>query len=226
MRKSRDVWHVSGVLPTCYISKGNPSIRWDSVGYSVEQEFRAIPTKSEEIGAIMPIRKAPKIGDLESPPISTLEAPEPHGSGAFPCHSRDSGPSHLTPDTAGWGRMGHTKWHGSGTACGMRCRATSPTEGGHVGRRAFGSIRKIPSGRFQARYTGPDGQKYPAPSTFARKSDADAWLDPPDHIRPLNRPGMKPNAQTPQPRRRRTRLPRSPRGTRTAAPQYDPQPLH
>lgn len=65
------MWHVSGVLPTCYISKGNPSIRWDSVGYSVEQEFRAIPTKSEEIGAIMPIRKAPKIGDLESPPIST-----------------------------------------------------------------------------------------------------------------------------------------------------------
>ena len=45
-----------------------------------------------------------------------------------------------------------------------------------MGRRAFGSIRKISSGRFQARYTGPDGQKHPAPSTFARKSDADAWL--------------------------------------------------
>lgn len=43
-------------------------------------------------------------------------------------------------------------------------------------KRGFGSIRKIPSGRFQARYVGPDGERYAAPSTFARKGDADAWL--------------------------------------------------
>ena len=51
-------------------------------------------------------------------------------------------------------------------------------KGGLVARskRGFGSIRKIPSGRFQARYVGPDGERYTAPSTFARKGDADAWL--------------------------------------------------
>ena len=43
-------------------------------------------------------------------------------------------------------------------------------------RRAFGSIRKINGGRFQARYTGPDGGKYTAGQTFARRSDASAWL--------------------------------------------------
>ena len=43
-------------------------------------------------------------------------------------------------------------------------------------RRAFGSIRKISGGRFQARYTGPDGGKYTAGRTFVRRSDASAWL--------------------------------------------------
>lgn len=43
-------------------------------------------------------------------------------------------------------------------------------------RRAFGSIRKISGGRFQARYTGPDGGKYTAGQTFVRRSDASAWL--------------------------------------------------
>lgn len=44
------------------------------------------------------------------------------------------------------------------------------------GKRGFGSIRKVSSGRFQARYTGPDSKTHNAPTTFARKSDADAWL--------------------------------------------------
>jgi hypothetical protein len=44
------------------------------------------------------------------------------------------------------------------------------------GRRQFGSIRKRPSGRFQARYTGPDGKTYNAPNTFERKTDASKWL--------------------------------------------------
>ena len=48
---------------------------------------------------------------------------------------------------------------------------------GKAGRRQFGSIRKLPSGRWQARYAGPDGQPVRAPSTFATKGDAGRWLD-------------------------------------------------
>ena len=42
--------------------------------------------------------------------------------------------------------------------------------------RHFGNIRKLPSGRYQARYRGPDGQMRSAPSTFGRKTDAALWL--------------------------------------------------
>ncbi len=42
--------------------------------------------------------------------------------------------------------------------------------------RAFGTIRKLPSGRWQARYRGPDGLLRSAPSTFTRKGDAARWL--------------------------------------------------
>ncbi|WP_406126781.1 site-specific integrase [Streptomyces canus] len=43
-------------------------------------------------------------------------------------------------------------------------------------RRQFGRVRKLPSGRYQARYVGPDGLLRPAPETFATKRDADDWL--------------------------------------------------
>ncbi|UFQ15650.1 MULTISPECIES: tyrosine-type recombinase/integrase [Streptomyces] len=43
-------------------------------------------------------------------------------------------------------------------------------------RRQFGRVRKLASGRYQARYVGPDGQLRPAPETFRTKKDADAWL--------------------------------------------------
>lgn len=43
-------------------------------------------------------------------------------------------------------------------------------------KRTFGRIRKLSSGRFQARYPGPDGIDRPAPETFATKRDADDWL--------------------------------------------------
>ncbi|MFF1557327.1 tyrosine-type recombinase/integrase [Streptomyces sp. NPDC058279] len=43
-------------------------------------------------------------------------------------------------------------------------------------RRQFGRVRKLPSGRYQARYLGPDGQLRPAPETFRTKRDADDWL--------------------------------------------------
>ena len=48
--------------------------------------------------------------------------------------------------------------------------------------RYFGTVRKLPSGRFQARYFGADGQRRSAqradggPLTFQTKSDAEAWL--------------------------------------------------
>jgi integrase len=42
--------------------------------------------------------------------------------------------------------------------------------------RQFGSVRALPSGRFQARYRGPDGRLRSGPHTFARKSDAARWL--------------------------------------------------
>lgn len=48
--------------------------------------------------------------------------------------------------------------------------------------RYFGSVRKLKSGRLQARYTGPDGRRYEAktpegkPLTFDTQGDAEAWL--------------------------------------------------
>ncbi|MDX3129878.1 tyrosine-type recombinase/integrase [Streptomyces europaeiscabiei] len=43
-------------------------------------------------------------------------------------------------------------------------------------RRQFGRVRKLPSGRYQARYVGPDGLLRPASETFRTKKDADDWL--------------------------------------------------
>lgn len=39
-----------------------------------------------------------------------------------------------------------------------------------------GRVRQLPSGRWQARFTGPDGRSRPAPQTFDTKLDASAWL--------------------------------------------------
>ena len=43
-------------------------------------------------------------------------------------------------------------------------------------RRRFGRLRQLPSGRWQARYPGPDGTDHPAPDTFATKTEAETWL--------------------------------------------------
>jgi integrase len=43
-------------------------------------------------------------------------------------------------------------------------------------RRGFGAIRKLPSRRYQASYTGPDIVRHKAPQTFATREDAEAWL--------------------------------------------------
>jgi integrase len=40
----------------------------------------------------------------------------------------------------------------------------------------FGSLRTLPSGRIQVRYTGPDGLTHKAPFTFDTKGDAETWL--------------------------------------------------
>jgi integrase len=45
-----------------------------------------------------------------------------------------------------------------------------------VSKREFGTVRKLPSGRWQARYPGPDGLRRTAPETFATKTDATAYL--------------------------------------------------
>lgn len=44
------------------------------------------------------------------------------------------------------------------------------------GKRRFGWVRKLPSGRYQASYLGPDGRRHYAPETFTGERDADRWL--------------------------------------------------
>jgi integrase len=44
-------------------------------------------------------------------------------------------------------------------------------------RRAFGQLRQLPSGRWQAAYTGPDGNRHKAPRTYAVEDDAIGWLN-------------------------------------------------
>lgn len=44
------------------------------------------------------------------------------------------------------------------------------------GKRGFGSIRTMPSKRYQASYVGPDTRRHFAPLTFDTKQDAEGWL--------------------------------------------------
>lgn len=41
----------------------------------------------------------------------------------------------------------------------------------------FGSVRRLPSGRFQARYRPVDGDPITAPTTFATAAEAEAFLE-------------------------------------------------
>jgi integrase len=43
-------------------------------------------------------------------------------------------------------------------------------------KRRFGRVRQLTSGRWQARYAGPDGIDRAAPETFVTKTDAEVWL--------------------------------------------------
>lgn len=44
-------------------------------------------------------------------------------------------------------------------------------------RRPFGSVERLPSGRFRARVLGIDGRYVAAPLTFATRKDASTWVD-------------------------------------------------
>ena len=39
-------------------------------------------------------------------------------------------------------------------------------------RRRFGRVRKLPSGKYQASFVGPNGRRQNAPDTFLTKTDA------------------------------------------------------
>ena len=45
-----------------------------------------------------------------------------------------------------------------------------------MARRSFGTTRRLPSGRWQARYATKDGERITAPDTFRTKADANRWL--------------------------------------------------
>lgn len=64
----------------------------------------------------------------------------------------------------------------------MARRSTAPKITDALGRErkatraSWGKVRTLKSGRIQASYVGPDGQRYPAPLTFDNKGDAEQWL--------------------------------------------------
>jgi hypothetical protein len=51
-----------------------------------------------------------------------------------------------------------------------------PKTGRRKQREPFGRIRKLPSGRYQAAYTGPDTALHKAGATFETLLDARGWL--------------------------------------------------
>lgn len=60
-------------------------------------------------------------------------------------------------------------------------------------RRSWGKLRKLPSGRWQASYVGPDKNRHAAKSTFTAKIDAEGWLR--DERRLVEHGGWTPPAQ-------------------------------
>ena len=76
---------------------------------------------------------------------------------------------HVRISEAAPGRVHQGRTCPSGDIC--------PQEGGLMpGKRRFGRVRELPSGRWQARYKGPDGLDRPAPHTFDSKASAERWL--------------------------------------------------
>ena len=54
---------------------------------------------------------------------------------------------------------------------------TPKTSGKRRRRRAFGTVERLPSGRFRARVPDLDGRYVAAPVTFATKTEAAVWVD-------------------------------------------------
>lgn len=62
-----------------------------------------------------------------------------------------------------------------------------------MGRRQFGLIRKLPSGRWQASYHNAKlGKRVTAPTTFSSKADANAWLSSQETALRSGRPSVDP----------------------------------
>jgi integrase len=61
-------------------------------------------------------------------------------------------------------------------------------------KRSFGNIRRLPSKRYQVRFTAPDGNYVTAPRTFAARIDAEAYLA--DRRREIDGQLWKPTAAT------------------------------
>jgi integrase len=59
-------------------------------------------------------------------------------------------------------------------------------------RRSFGRLRRLPSGRYQAAYQGPDGQLHTAKATFGARDDAESWLS--DRRKEIDRDLWNPGA--------------------------------
>lgn len=78
-------------------------------------------------------------------------------------------------------RQGQNKGTNKGTTeeAPMSPRARPDEEKARKTRQAgnFGRIRKLPSGRYQARFFGPDGLEHAAPATFEKDTAARRWLD-------------------------------------------------
>ena len=62
-------------------------------------------------------------------------------------------------------------------------------------RRGFGAMRKLPSGRWQASYLGPDTLRHKAPVTFETAEDAEGWLT--DRRREINSEDWSPPTTKP-----------------------------
>jgi integrase len=62
-------------------------------------------------------------------------------------------------------------------------RRTRPTITDSLGRTrsatraSWGKVEQLPSGRYRARYVGPDGRQHRGPVTWTTKGDAEAWLN-------------------------------------------------
>lgn len=46
----------------------------------------------------------------------------------------------------------------------------------HDTKRRFGNVRRLRSGRYQARWTDPAGEVHTGPATYATRAEAELWL--------------------------------------------------